>query len=354
MRMNRMRKGQLVFDKVHIKYYRIGSVENGAGYGILEDKETGERFPEDRVCITEQNAICFRIEEDPDPTEIPVGYHVTEDGILMKFSEKACDQGCLSFKQILYTIPGYIILEARTKDNRKGYSDIFSYCPEKDTFRKIKGMVYEGQTMVGRLNTEHTVIGCNHFLESEIMVDGVKKKIRTYDETQLILIRGLCTNTVTYNQYLNLESHVSFIPFIQNKDCCSMLIPCNVEYHLDDEPLERDLSYHEFIIKPDDMVPGDIYPFGETAESITRCHIDDRLFFRSKNRLMYDLQVFVSDQIKKLDSYDHLVDRKFEIGSLSMTIATKYYDICRLKIRFTKDRGVVIDDLEFSQNKIIF
>lgn len=354
MRMNRMRKGQLVFDKVHIKYYRIESVESGAGYGVLEDTETGERFPDDKVCITEQNAICFRIEEDPDPTELPVGYHVTEDGILRKFSEKACEQGSLSFKQILYTIPGYIILEAKTKDNQNGYSDIFSYCPEKDTFRKIKSMVYEGQSLVGKINAEHAVIGCNHFLESEIMVDGEKKRLRSYHETQLILIRGLCTNTVIYDKYLNLEEPVTFVPFIQNKDCCSMLIPCNIEYHLDDEPLEKDLSYHEFIIKPDDLFFRDIYPFGESAESITRCHIDERLFFRSKNKLMYDLQLIVSDQINKLDSYDYLVDRKFEIGSLSMTLASKYYDICRLKIRFTKDRGVVIDDLEFSQNKIIF
>lgn len=142
MRFERVRKNCVVYNKINGQRYMIEDINKEEKTANLlpyvEDDEKEETIFDLPVTMTEKNAICFRLLNDPNKPEIPEGYSVN-DGVLTKEGEPVTEQGALKFKGILCVQPGYLVLKAETRDHKEDRQDLFTYDPWKDTFRKIAG-----------------------------------------------------------------------------------------------------------------------------------------------------------------------------------------------------------------------
>ena len=72
MRIQRARNGQEVFNKVDGELYVLVQTGNSL-FATKVDPETDELLPETAIELTEENAICFRLINDPNPEPVPKG-----------------------------------------------------------------------------------------------------------------------------------------------------------------------------------------------------------------------------------------------------------------------------------------
>lgn len=133
---------------------KLTGQENVILVGGEEGAKVASAFPVDEqgeiidgsepVVVTEQNAICFRLIEDPNPKEVPTGYTVV-DGVLTKDGQQV-EQGEIVVDKIIATQPGLLILAVKPREG-EGF-DLFSYMPEKDSFRKLIRTTISGETTI--------------------------------------------------------------------------------------------------------------------------------------------------------------------------------------------------------------
>lgn len=103
MKIQRLRMGIEVFNKVDSKEYKVMKVDGTTGTAVemhMDPEGTLAGLGDEEITITEKNALAFRILNDPEPYPVPEGYSV-EDGVLLKDGEPACVQGEFSFVKIL-------------------------------------------------------------------------------------------------------------------------------------------------------------------------------------------------------------------------------------------------------------
>ena len=122
MRINRMRTGIIVANKVDGKYYKVTNVsvqdgnQVGTAYKLCDNPDNpgtpfgcDEELGEDCVFITEKNALAFRLVSDPEPYPVPEGYGVS-NGKIVKNGTPICEQGTIVVDSILATQPDHLIL----------------------------------------------------------------------------------------------------------------------------------------------------------------------------------------------------------------------------------------------------
>lgn len=158
MRIGRLREELEVLNKLNGMNYKVVSVEEDEKKGIAcLMKEDGTLDEEQKVIITEDNALAFRVEKDPKPYDVPEAYSV-DNGILLKNRKKACEQGQLRVHSILAAIRGMLVLAMKPTERKDGFVDLFLYDTVRDHFKKITGQPMPVPALVGYDTNQETAI----------------------------------------------------------------------------------------------------------------------------------------------------------------------------------------------------
>lgn len=136
MKTNKIKENVTMMNKVDGYKYKIVSVNNAGGlaYALLGDGTIDETIKP--VVINENNAIAFRLIDDPNIPDVPQGYSVN-NGVLLKNGAPATQQGSLLIKRIIAEVPGRLILAVEPREPREGYMDLMTYTVEGDKFNKL-------------------------------------------------------------------------------------------------------------------------------------------------------------------------------------------------------------------------
>ena len=135
MKTSKIKTNVVVMNKVNGYKYKIVSVNNAEGVAYLL-QEDGSLDNTKQTLINENNAIAFRLVDDPNIPDVPVGYSVN-NGILLKAGTPATQQGSLVIKRIIAEVPGRLILAVEPREPREGYMDLMTYTVEGDKFNKL-------------------------------------------------------------------------------------------------------------------------------------------------------------------------------------------------------------------------
>lgn len=139
MRTNKIKTNVTVLNKVDRKLYKIINVDGsnetirGTAKLIKDDESLDDAVT---TVITANNAIAYRLIDDPNIPEVPTGYTV-DDGMLLKDGVPATEQGSLVINKIIMAVAGRLILEVKPREPRDGYIDLMTYTIETDKFKKL-------------------------------------------------------------------------------------------------------------------------------------------------------------------------------------------------------------------------
>lgn len=122
MFFNKVRKNQVLLNKVDGKNYTVGDKVEEGFEAVERLPESNNRlpFPETpgTIVVTEKNAICFRLVNDPNPQEKPEGYKIFNGDFVTAEGEKV-ETGELQVNNILGVVPGAVVLVTS-----KGYDGV--------------------------------------------------------------------------------------------------------------------------------------------------------------------------------------------------------------------------------------
>ena len=142
MRENKIKENVQIFNKVDGKNYKITSV-TGTGSdvrGTAVEVDTDDQIVDGAsvVTINTNNAIAFKLIDDPNVPNVPEGYFVSAEGLLLDPDNKqVTEQGALVVKDIIAAVPGRLLLAVVPREPRDGYIDLMSYTIETDKFNKL-------------------------------------------------------------------------------------------------------------------------------------------------------------------------------------------------------------------------
>ena len=112
MRINKIKTNVTVLNKVDRKNYQIINID-GSGDSIKGTakliKEDGSLDASVTAVITANNAIAYKLIDDPNIPDVPTGYTV-ENGILLKNGVPATEQGSLVINNVIAGVAGRLIL----------------------------------------------------------------------------------------------------------------------------------------------------------------------------------------------------------------------------------------------------
>lgn len=136
MRSNKILENVTVLNKVDNQKYKIIKVIDGIGTAALINPEDESLDETKTVTVTPDNAIAYRLINNPNLPEVPLGYSV-EDGVLMRDNGQVTQQGEIVIDKIITAVPGKLLLAVVPRESKDGYIDLFSYVPEEDKFKKL-------------------------------------------------------------------------------------------------------------------------------------------------------------------------------------------------------------------------
>ena len=144
MRENKIKTNVKVLNKVDGKYYKITSVTGTATgsdvRGTAVEVDNNDQIVDDGsiTAINVNNAIAFRLVDDPNVPDVPEGYSVSAEGRLLDADNKqVTEQGALVIKDIIAAVTGRLLLAVAPREPRDGYIDLMSYTIETDKFNKL-------------------------------------------------------------------------------------------------------------------------------------------------------------------------------------------------------------------------
>lgn len=332
MRIERIRKNQELYNKVNGKLYRVTSVTDTSGVASLMDADTKEIVLGDgaeSIAVNEANSICFRIVCDPDPEDIPVGYTVS-DGVLLKNQVPVTEQGEIKVLEILTSLPGYLVLTAKSKTETD--VDLLIYEPSRDRFKYLYRSVPEVSVL------------------EEI------------DDKVLLYFSSVVTKTEKNEKDEDVEYEVlenSGVILVANKQAYALAIDipcCKDAYSRIDEDIFLyytkqsndgrlvDTTPGYMVIDMLDMEYTRCVVTGEPTE-ITRCMLYGYYVFKSDKQIICDTSdglYITSDEIAKLKGYDNLVDITRDGYTTLVTFANDKLEVKTLSRQSTRDRGYIV------------
>lgn len=341
MRIERIRVGMELLNKLDGKTYKVTSVSGAIGTAVMMpddpdaplDTANGET-----VVITEENALAFRILSDPEPYPVPFGYTVSEDGLLLKNGLVACLQGEYRFAKVMALWHDRLILTARTKGMPEGEVMLVSYQVSRDRFTKLD-MVPESIAFLGYAgkDREKAVFVYSDIKEEETVQDGEKKTVRRFKETCIITIKN------------GAECTYKDIGFpVTAKDCFVKDIPDSGDYAV-------------FLVSDEKEEDGVLEPRGERAWAQIRSREDIPKTFncggdicaywsyayhdfviRGKDMVRVGDIAITDPAVEKLNGYNTLIDITKENYAYRLTFSNKEYKFKTLVSQSTRDRGYIV------------
>lgn len=343
MRIERLRMGLEVFNKVDGKEYKVMEVNGDTGIAaeMSKDPVTGViNIGNEEVTITEKNALAFRILSDPEPYPMPEGYSV-RNGVLLKDGKPACAQGEFFFVKILVTWADGMLLAAKLKGMADGDIALVSYQVSRDRFRKL-AIVPESIIFLGYAgeDMEKTIFIFSSAKEKEIGEGGEKKTVKCFKETSLVIVeKGIsCT-------YKNFDIPVTV------EDCFIVKIPHSkggdFEVFLASDEEEKDgmlVSRKErawIQVQSWDM---GCSPAFSCEGSIRACWspVYNDFVIRGKEMIRFKDFVVTNPAVAELEGYNTLIDVTREDYTYKLTFSNEAYEFKTLVSRSTRDRGYVV------------
>lgn len=343
MRIQRARHGQEVFNKVDGAYYRI--VQTGTGLSAMKiDQETKEIIPETEVELTEENAICFRLVNDPNPEPIPQEYSV-ENGKLCVDGSVVTEHGEIRVKRIIGVMPGVLVLAVEPRNGKEGEMDLFIYSPGKDRFEKILPAPIPDVTYMGGAQ-DKMFIGYST-THTEKQEDEKAPEIEKFDSSAVICLTGKRVLVVNVPRPIILDEGIIEVP-MRNPEDEEILVPFNKQ--VDEEGIVKDdkFGYVRLLMAEENKVLEYDEDFvTEVPVEATRCMLDDSMVLRSSELLIVERQIRIcSPLLKNAEGYNYLVDitesRVDNCRVTTITLADEKYNVIKVIQKHTKDRGIVL------------
>lgn len=352
MRMKMAEKNVEVMNKINGAMYCITSVEDGKAYAqeILE-KEPEQKLAEEKVVITEANAICFRFLCNPNLPVIPEGYYV-ENGVLMQSNEQVTEQGELVICKILASFPGKLLLAVKVNDTvpekERNWVYLYTYEPKRDRFFKLLTF---GMTMPAVYCIDNRVYCVySEVYHKEYEENGVKVSKEFVSDAGVITIEFAADGTHTLSSYV---SNVPFIPEVPHFTKDSILLSVGHE-EIEDGSVQE-INPYTLLLNVNDSNPEIINMYPIT--SVTENHFDRGLTLKSHKKLMifdssYGTFTFSNAEVlKELEGYDYLVDFKtLREGrkAYGLVLSDQDYNLKFVKVVETYDRGEIVTIHDYS------
>lgn len=336
MRNNKIKTNVTVLNKLDGRNYKItsvlGSNENiEAVANLINDDETIDENVS--VKITDNNAIVFRLIDDPNIPDIPE-LSLSSGVLVDKDNNPVTEQGSLVIKNILASVPGRVLLAVEPKEPREGYIDLMSYTPETDKFKKlIRSSVPD--TSVWDKTDETVRLYYSRTYNKDEDIDG-KIVTNTIFDAASILIYDVKDDSIRSTM---LSAPIESIINVANSDSIAVISTTIVE----DDDIVKDLDDVKISILTNDLYTDEVYTTPSMPEIISygyRGYVikTDNLIIVSNKA--YKLK---PDLMKALGGYNILVD------VTSKDYVTRYalvngdtYNVKTLVVESTRDRGLII------------
>lgn len=260
MRMKRLRKGLIVYNKLNGRKYKVVSVtagDNGSNTGIAAlINAFDEIIPGETVEINEDNCLIFRALMETEPYPVPEGYSVAK-GILYKDGKPVCEQGDINVKEILAVIPGKLIIavgEHKEKNDDEDQVNVYSYEPHRDRFIRLTKKIPMPKLIGYKDNGDTAVLAyCDMTEEKRKDKDGVEKNVKVFRRAEIISIGnhlGLGGRPSAENYPIDIPMTVNETLLLSRPDgSAELLIPCDEELMLSRAPFDEDVSNCEVVAK---------------------------------------------------------------------------------------------------------
>lgn len=354
MKIERMRKGQKLLNKMDGGIYLVKSVSQNEETGCVSDgvvvevdSNNGIEVPESQVTVNEKNAICFRIIENVEP-DVVDGYTLS-NGILVDKAGKMVEQGELIVDRIVGFGPGTIILVARRNCDDNA---LYTYNTERDIFYRIIaiGELTSDLLFCQSKDKKASLIVWNNYEkvseenndegENEMDADTDAKKEPEdcikfkYSTIAIVKDFGRAYTTINNEEIVTLMADV--------KDSDHLFIAANKEGNCIIFCKREDSQ--GMLINNTDV---------KNVLSVTHCFFNgctnDSLFIKAKDGLHFlGSERLMPSSIcsvnigTKLEGYDQLVDITQKERSLYYTVANEQYEVKTIVSTRTKDRGFIV------------
>lgn len=336
MRIERVRMGLEVLNKVNGKMYKVTSMGNdgNVAHEMLDDGQLGN----DTITITKDNVLAFKVINDPEPYPVATGYTVV-DGTLYKDGTKVCEQGQIRIEKILAEMPGQLVCAVKSRVAEDRY-DLVLYEPAKDCFSYLNYKTIPMPELV--IYTKDHTTAFLAFSVTDVQKvtneNGVEEEVHTLKDAAIIAINGKHATLEQANAPIAVKDIILkevdgywtlFVPYAPIKENGERVAPGQYLWHetnahgvtremLLPESISADWSccYETFVMKNNDLL------FVDTdSENIT----------------------IKSPVIKELADYPVLIDITKEQWAYRLTFANpETYQLKALVSRSTRDRGYVI------------
>lgn len=334
MRENRMKKSVEVLNKLNGKVYLIEDVNYGKAYAtekIGEDKFTRKPIlGEDKIILTKEKLIFFRVVYDPNPKEIPcLDDYSVSDGILTRNDVPVTRQGEIYISKILGTVPLKLILLCKIK----GTYQIQIYCPFTDEFMKLYDSKVDAAPQEFETDEFYSYYFCKTLTESATSETPEKVKLVTakvvniMKETGKIYVVDLpapmekaagTADTLLFNSKLKIDEEgyvkewISYSVMVSNDYCCVLDITdvCFAKKYW--------ISNKGYVIKNDTQIVV-TNPYGKTLYEIND-----------------------STAVKELSSFCTLIDVKLEKEKIVFLFGNADFFAKKCVVEKTTDRGDIV------------
>lgn len=366
MKMKRAKVNVTVLNKVNGYGYLITEVEGNEAIAerIIpdpddEDSKTICTDKTDTVKITENNAICFRLVNDPNIPDIPTGYTI-DDGVLKKDGKDATEQGEIKLISILSDcFPGKLLLSALPKnpeEQDKGHVDLFWYYVERDRFVKVLSESISGN--IHMYNSSYLDTYENRFM---LVYSGIYKKIIKEEEEEKEKEYFDCSGVLLFSEAGDLISSTRLeTPLDMNygrylvAEDWSFFFVCKDVNKETKEVTPRKENYSFAIRAIRDLERKELHL--PDIEQATICQLNGGIVAKSAESFLYvtylDEFSFTSKKVmEKLKGFDYLIDTFTSKHGFRLMLADENYNVKVVKSVQTSDRGEVITVEDFDPSK---
>lgn len=348
MKITDVKLGTRLFNKVNGLTYKVtdvtGSKESKIAVIETIDCETtdvldGADENYDKLEVSADNAICFRILYTPENTDIPDGYSV-HDGKLLKDGETVTEQGQIFVESIIATLPGYLVIGVKPKTKADNLVDLFSYDPEKDEFKKLirtssipnpKVILEQDDFVILGYSTTHI----EPVLDADGKDTGEKKVI--FDGAGLMFVHDKKVDGACFKRPMNLK----LIPV--NGSETDYLI--ETTYDVDENKVVSESKpLYARISIADSVISAEYLPYqpGKKVETAAVVNVAEKgIVLKGKDYILYNDLLIKSPLVEQIPGI-YLVDVTYGNHEVTVTMADDEYNVASIVRKNTKDRGYIV------------
>ena len=365
MKNQNLRSGIQVLNKLNKKMYEtsvISAAESTSGKEevlLVEILDENSTETADVITLTDENAICFRFVNDPNPAATPSGYTV-ENGVLKVNGDVATVQGELEFEELFATVQGGVLLISKEKEGKK---NLLLYDVTRDVFKTLmanvgqlnKTSLSENRLLISQVvTTEETVYDSE---TGEIITDS-EGKDKTVDRVDDISVRIYDMESQGITDRLHLIGTPDRITEISSDSGCRLVIESDKTITYEDNiqdsipVLEEQTNVHvttvdfgaDLVTFANSSVKNIVIP--DIIRSVT-VDLDGNTVIKTDGYMYYENQGHnprsISNKlVAELAGYDYLVKTDIRNSIETYTFANKAYEIKTIVRKRTRDRGDII------------